>query len=99
MGITNWTEGATNEVTINGILNEVNLQPSTDKNGHPAIYGDYVIKTTNHIGDKDFVAEVPIRVYQSEVTSKGTPNPAYKVAEDIDGGERKEHRRFHQEYC
>ena len=83
MSIKNWTDGSMNEVTMDGILNEINLQPSTDKNGHPVIYGDYVVKTTNKIGDKEFVAEVPIRVYQSQLTSKGTPNPAYDNAEKI----------------
>lgn len=80
MGIKNWTDGALNEVTMDGILNEVNLQSNTDKSGRPVIYGDYVIKTTNHIGDKEFIAEVPIRVYQSQLTSTGKPNPAYDTA-------------------
>ena len=79
--ITEWTNGAQNEVVMDGILNEVNLKPGTDlKTGQPTIFGDFTIKTTNTIDGKDFISEIPIRVYQKEKTLKGTNNPAYDNA-------------------
>ena len=45
MATQRWEKGSKNEVVIDGILSEVKLQEGTDKNGNPAIYGEYKIKT------------------------------------------------------
>ena len=78
-----WEKNATNEVTIEGILNEVNLREDTDKNGKPVIFGSFTLKTTNTINGAEIVTEIPVRVYQKKMTNAGKPNPAYENAERI----------------
>ena len=78
-----WENGSKNEVAIDGILSEVKLQEGTDKNGNPAIYGEYKIKTTNVIDGIEYKVEIPVRVYQSKITSTGKDNPAYATAQKI----------------
>lgn len=78
-----WENGALNEVAIDGILSEVKLQEGQDKNGKPAIFGEYKIRTTNTIDGIEYKIEIPVRVYQSKVTKNGKDNPAYAAAEKI----------------
>ena len=78
-----WENGALNEVAIDGILSEVKLQEGQDKNGKPAIFGEYKIRTTNTIDGIEYKVEIPVRVYQSKVTKNGKDNPAYAAAEKI----------------
>ena len=56
MATQTWEKGSKNEVVIDGILSEVKLQEGTDKNGNPAIYGEYKIKTTNVIDGIEYKA-------------------------------------------
>ena len=78
-----WENGALNEVAIDGILSEVNLQEGQDKNGKPAIFGEYKIRTSNTIDGIEYNVEIPVRVYQSKITKNGKDNPAYAAAEKI----------------
>lgn len=78
-----WEKGALNEVVIDGILSEVKLQEGTDKNGNPAIYGEYKVRTTNTINGIEYKVEIPVRVYQAKVTKTGKDNPAYATAQKI----------------
>lgn len=75
-----WTKNAQNEVTIEGILSEVNLTTAVDKNGKDVIRGEYKIKTSNTIDGKVYTVEIPVRVYQTKITKNGNPNPAYDNA-------------------
>lgn len=78
-----WQEGSLNEVSIEGILSEVNLKETTDKNGNPAICGEYKIRTTNVIDGVSHQVEIPVRVYQSKITNNKKENPAYATAQKI----------------
>ena len=78
-----WENGALNEVAIDGILSEVKLQEGQDKNGKPAIFGEYKIRTSNTIDGIEYNVEIPVRVYQSKITKNGKDNPAYAAAEKI----------------
>lgn len=78
-----WEKNALNEVTIEGILNEVNLQASTNKDGQPVIFGNFTIKTTNTVDGAPVSTEVPVRVYQKATTNAGKPNPAYENAQRV----------------
>ena len=78
-----WENGALNEVVIDGILSEVKLQEGTDKNGNPAIYGEYKVRTTNTIDGREYKVEIPVRVYQSKITKNKKENPAYATAMKI----------------
>lgn len=78
-----WENGAVNEVVIDGILSEVKLQEGTDKNGNPAIYGEYKVRTTNVVDGMEYKVEIPVRVYQSKVTKNNKDNPAYATAQKI----------------
>jgi hypothetical protein len=72
-----WEQGALNEVSIEGILSENKLKESTDKDGNPAIIGEYRIKTQNVIDGVTYPVEIPISVYQSKITKNKKENPAY----------------------
>ena len=78
-----WENGALNEVAIDGILSEVKLQEGQDKNGNPAIFGEYKIRTSNTIDGIEYNVEIPVRVYQSKITKNKKDNPAYAAAEKI----------------
>lgn len=78
-----WENGALNEVAIEGILSEVKLQEGQDKNGNPAIFGEYKIRTSNTIDGIEYNVEIPVRVYQSKITKNKKDNPAYAAAEKI----------------
>lgn len=78
-----WENGALNEVAIDGILSEVKLQEGQDKDGKPAILGEYKIRTSNTIDGIEYNVEIPVRVYQSKITKNGKDNPAYAAAEKI----------------
>lgn len=81
---------AENRVKIEGILSEVDIKPITfKKNGNDAegISGTITIKVNQKISGKDKELMIPVHMFASKTTNKGTPNPAYesikKVANDF----------------
>lgn len=78
-----WENGSLNEVNIEGYLSEVKLEETKDKDGMDIIRGEYKIKTSNMVGDKEIPVEIPIRVYQPRLTKNKKDNPAYASAKKI----------------
>lgn len=78
-----WENGSLNEVTVEGIISEIKLEQVKDENNVDVIRGEYKIKTTNVINGTEYNVEIPIRVYQSKLTSNKKMNPAYATAEKI----------------
>lgn len=72
-----------NTVTIEGILNEVDLEIKRDKNDKTYISGKVfflVQQTINGIEDLDII---PVNVFAYELTKKGELNPAFRSAKDL----------------
>lgn len=77
---------AENKVKIEGILSEINLDyKSFEKNGvkTDAIGGNIKIKTVQKLNNKDVELEIPVQMFASKLTTKGTSNPAYESIERV----------------
>ena len=71
---------AENNVKIEGILSEINIEPTTfEKNGvkQEALRGNILVKVNQTINGEDKELVVPVHMFAPKVTNKGTPNPAY----------------------
>lgn len=71
---------AQNNVIIEGILNTVDIsEKSYEKNGRKnnALSGSITVKTTQKMNGEDIEVVIPVHIFASELTSKGTQNPAY----------------------
>ena len=70
-----------NSVKIEGILSEIDLDyGSFVKNGATveSIGGTIKVQVTQKINGEDAILEVPVHMFASKLTNKGTPNPAYE---------------------
>lgn len=70
-----------NKVKIEGILSEIDIKPgSFNKNGQTveSIGGVIKIKVDQKINGEDVSLEVPVHLFASKFTNKGTLNPAYE---------------------
>lgn len=77
---------AENKVKIEGILSEIDIKPgSFQKNGQTveSIGGTIKIKVNQKINGEDTVLEIPVHMFASKTTNKGTPNPAYESIKRI----------------
>lgn len=77
---------AENKVKIEGILSEIDIKPgSFKKNGQTveSIGGTIKIKVNQKINGEDTVLEIPVHMFASKTTNKGTPNPAYESIKRI----------------
>lgn len=77
---------AENKVKIEGILSEIDIKPgSFKKNGQTveSIGGTIKVKVNQKINDEDAILEVPVHMFASKTTNKGTPNPAYESIKRI----------------
>lgn len=77
---------AENIVRIEGILSETDLKyGSFDKNGtaNNFIGGIIKIQVNQEINGESVTLEVPVHMFASEYTNKGTKNPAYQSIERI----------------
>ena len=75
-----------NNVNIEGILSEIDLDyGSFVKNGATveSIGGTIKVQVTQKINGEDAILEVPVHMFASKLTNKGTPNPAYESIEKI----------------
>ena len=81
---------AENKVKIEGILAEIDLKPGSfmkDGKEMESIGGSILIKVTQKISGEEKELSIPVHMFASKLTNKGTPNPAYesikKVADDF----------------
>lgn len=78
---------AENKVTIEGLLSEVDLNYGsfTKKSGESvnSIGGQIKIQVKQNINDEPVMLEIPVHMFASEFTNKGTKNPAYQNIERI----------------
>lgn len=77
---------AENRCKIEGILSEVDIKyTSFNKNGNPveAIGGVIKIRVEQKINGENATLEIPVHMFSSKLTNKGTPNPAYESIERI----------------
>ena len=77
---------AENKVKIEGILSEIDIKPgSFNKNGQTmeSIGGSIVVKVTQKINGEEKELAIPVHMFASKLTNKGTPNPAYESIKKI----------------
>ena len=77
---------AENRVKIEGILAEIDIKPgSFNKNGQimESIGGSITVKVTQKISGEEKELAIPIHMFASKLTNKGTPNPAYESIKKI----------------
>lgn len=70
-----------NKVKIEGVLSEVSIEPRTfKKNGVDvnAIGGTIKVRVNQKINGEDTELEIPVRMFASQYTNAGAPNPAYE---------------------
>lgn len=79
---------AENNVRIEGILSEVDLNYGSFKKKSTgetvnSISGSIKVQVNQNINGETVMLEVPVHMFASEVTNKGTKNPAYQNIEKI----------------
>lgn len=81
---------AENRVKVEGVLSEIDIKPTTfKKNGvdQEALTGSIMVKVHQVISGKEKDLMIPVHVFASKMTNRGTPNPAYdsisKVAKEF----------------
>lgn len=79
---------AKNNVFIEGILSEINIEPGsfTNKNtGQPTdcLRGSIKIRVDKEVDGVKNTYEIPVHVFASKMTYKGTLNPAYESVEKV----------------
>jgi len=77
---------AENKVVIEGILSEIDLKlGSFNKNGSQmkSIGGNIKVRVTQEINKVEKQLEIPVQMFASELTNKGTKNPAFESIERI----------------
>lgn len=77
---------AENKVKIEGILAEIDIKPgSFNKNGQTmeSIGGSITVKVTQKISGEEKELAIPVHMFASKLTNKGTPNPAYESIKKI----------------
>lgn len=77
---------AENRAKIEGILAEIDIKPgSFNKNGQTveSIGGSITVKVTQKISGEEKELAIPVHMFASKLTNKGTPNPAYESIKKI----------------
>ena len=77
---------AENRCKIEGVLAEVDIKPGTfTKNGQQveSIGGSIIVKVIQKISGEEKELAIPIHMFASKLTNKGTPNPAYESIKKI----------------
>lgn len=73
----------TNKITIVGKLLDVAFASGKTKTGAPYERANLTIRVAQTYGGNDEVSEIPVSMFASQFTSKGTPNPAYQSLQDL----------------
>lgn len=79
----NILEQATNKVNIVGKLLDTTFNHGVTKTGAPYERANLTVRVTQTYNGQEEVSEIPIGMFASQFTSKGTPNPAYKSLQDL----------------
>ena len=77
---------AENRCKIEGILAEVDIKPGHfEKNGQQveSIGGSIIVKVTQKISGEEKELAIPVHMFASKLTNKGTPNPAYDSIQKV----------------
>jgi len=77
---------AENRVKIEGILAEIDIKLGTfNKNGQTmeSIGGSITVKVVQKISGEEKELAIPVHMFASKLTNKGTPNPAYDSIKKI----------------
>ena len=77
---------AENRVKVEGILAEIDIKPGHfNKNGQmmDSIGGSIVVKVTQKINGEEKELAIPVHMFASKLTNKGTPNPASESIKKI----------------
>ena len=77
---------ADNIVKIEGILSEIDIKPGTfkkDGKDMDSIGGQIIVKVTQKISGKEKELMIPVHLFASKITNKGTPNPAYNSIKTV----------------
>lgn len=77
---------AENKVKLEGILSEIDIKPGSfmkDGKTVESIGGTIKVKVNQKINGEDTVLEVPVHMFASKTTNKGTPNPAYESIKKV----------------
>ena len=77
---------AENRVKVEGILAEIDIKPGHfNKNGQmmDSIGGSIIVKVTQKISGEEKELAIPVHMFASKLTNKGTPNPAYESIKKI----------------
>lgn len=77
---------AENKVKVEGVLAEIDIRPgSFKKNGQdmPSIGGSIIVKVVQTISGEEKELSIPVHMFASKLTNKGTPNPAYESIKKI----------------
>ena len=77
---------AENRCKVEGILAEIDIKPgSFNKNGQmmESIGGSIIVKVTQKISGEEKELAIPVHMFASKLTNKGTPNPAYESIKKV----------------
>lgn len=77
---------AENRCKIEGILAEIDIKPGHfNKNGQmmESIGGQIIVKVTQKISGEEKELAIPVHMFASKLTNKGTPNPAYESIKKV----------------
>ena len=77
---------AENRCKIEGILAEIDIKPGHfEKNGQQveSIGGSIIVKVTQKISGEEKELAIPVHMFASKLTNKGTPNPAYDSIQKV----------------
>ena len=77
---------AENRCKIEGILAEIDIKPGYfNKNGQKmeSIGGQIIVKVTQKISGEEKELAIPVHMFASKLTNKGTPNPAYESIKKV----------------
>ena len=74
---------STNKVTIVGKLLDATFNSGKTKAGASYEKANITVRVAQHFGGHDEVSEIPVSMFASQFTQKGTPNPAYQSIQDL----------------
>ena len=77
------TVQAQNRINIVGKLLDATIASGTTSDGRAYERANLTIRVKHTFGGREEVSEIPVSMFASQFTSKGTPNPAYKSLQDL----------------
>ncbi len=77
------TAQANNKITIVGKLLDVVTATGNLSDGRPYERATLTVRTVQTYNGREEVSEVPVSMFATQFTSRGTPNPAYKSIQDL----------------